>query len=232
MILYKNVPVIPRAPDAPDKIESEHATSRQPAADTGGGGGAMQPPAAPGVASPEAWQNGRWAVTEAGLESMTRAGPKNETLIEYALPPDQLLRTWPGSAGVSNCALLLAGKSWLVDVEELLDALAHALRVHHPGQTAVDMAATEEAARREWQRTHRASAGAGPLGWEYVPGEATLKAVEERAKEREEGAAPVTDQPEDDDVPDFLEADDDEDEPPPEFDWEVERLRREPPSGS
>jgi hypothetical protein len=110
---------------------------------------------APPPASPVLWRNSRWAVTDAGLESLTRAGP-HDMLIVYRVPATELLRTRPDTPGVSSWAMQLAGKSWVDDVDALIDAIAQALRVHHPGQSSVDLAATALEARRIWARSHRA----------------------------------------------------------------------------
>jgi hypothetical protein len=103
----------------------------------------VTPPAAnsasaPPPAPPDLWTNTRWAVTENGLESRTLAGDSRR-LIDYPIEAPRLLRLQPGQPGVSSWAVHLAAKSWVDDPDALVEAIAQALRIHHPGQTAVDL---------------------------------------------------------------------------------------------
>jgi hypothetical protein len=117
---------------------------------------------------PAIWKNDRWAVTEYGLESLTRAGP-DHTLVEYPIDAARLLRVEPGTEGVSMWAVQLAAKSWLDDVGAMLEAIANALEIHHRGQTAIDMAATAAEARRVWERSRpKPSAHDPDLGHDYI----------------------------------------------------------------
>lgn len=139
---------------------------------------ATQPKAATADARPvELWSNDRWAVTEAGLVS--RYESDNGQPIDYVIERERLLRVLPGTA-VSMWGPHLAGKAWVDDPGTLMEALAEALRRHHPGQTVVDLAATREHAAREWARWHHRNRAGDGLGWEYEPGEATLRRLEQR----------------------------------------------------
>lgn len=149
------------APTAPRAVAVDAAQAvAQPVANS--------TPGAPPPAPPELWANGRWAVTEAGLESRTLAGP-HRRLIDYVIEAPRLLRLQSGQPGVSSWALQLAAKSWVDDPEALIDALAQALRIHHPDQTAVDLVASAEAARLTWARYH--SPKPAPRDWtaEFPP---------------------------------------------------------------
>lgn len=107
------------------------------------------------VAEPQLpWSNGRWAVTEHGMESVTTAGDR-PSVVDYVIEAPRLLKLQPGSAGISMWAAQLAAKSWVDDVEPLMEALGNALSVHHPGQQVVDLAASAEVARRIWARSRR-----------------------------------------------------------------------------
>ena len=113
-------------------------------------------PEAPLAESQLPWSNGRWAVTENGMESVTIGG-NPPRVIDYAVEATRLLQLQPGSAGISMWAAQLAAKSWVDDVDPLMEALGHALSVHHPGQQVVDLAASAEEACRIWARSHRRS---------------------------------------------------------------------------
>jgi hypothetical protein len=143
---------------------------------------------APTTAPPLPWTNGRWTVTDAGLESLTRAGP-HDRQITYVVPASELLKCLPGAPGVSSWAIHLAGKTWVDDVDALIEAIAQALNRLHPGQTAIDMVATAERARAEWARSRPNPAAADPhhMGVDYfeMPRPWIERAV---AKPRPEGA--------------------------------------------
>ncbi len=116
-------------------------------------GAALEPPAQL-LLPPVYLHNGAWAATDLGLESRVRVGDP-PTLVEYVIDAPRLRLVRAGAPGVSDCALHLAGKSWVTDPEPMLEALGAALQAHHPGQQVVDMEATVRAARLEWERTHR-----------------------------------------------------------------------------
>src|SRR5262245_57211078 len=103
------------------------------------------PPAAPptttGDGAADLWTNGRWAVTDAGLESRYVI---NGMPIDYPIEKERLLRVKRGTTAVSMWGRQLAEKSWVEDIDAFVDALAEALRQHHPGQTVVDLDATRE----------------------------------------------------------------------------------------
>jgi hypothetical protein len=167
---YKQKPLIP---GGPAKAGSDVEATAEP---TG------SPPASPAPTRraanrPPAKAEPTWRVTDYGLESANTAGDPPR-VIEYAIEKERLLKA--RQRGVSDWALQLASKSWVKDPHGLVDAIADALRTHHPGQTAIDVDATREAAVREWRRTHARAEEADPLGYEYVPGEPTLHAVERR----------------------------------------------------
>ena len=156
MRLYKQRSLIPdRAPPAAEHPAAEPDRRAGPAAPVVAED--ATPPVVnsaptPPPALPDLWTNGRWAVTENGLESRTLAGDAPR-LIDYPIEAERLLRLQPGQSGVSSWAVHPEAKSWVDDPDALVEGLAHALRIHHPGQTAVDLAAGAEAART-WARSH------------------------------------------------------------------------------
>ena len=205
MAIYKSSPLIPdqKRPSAetpapgPDHIAptsptagtvtADHATtpaSDSTAAETGTATVKdMTPPAV-------LWQNSAWGVTDFGIES--RVVMANGLRLPCDIDAARLLRTRAGMDGVSDWGLHVASKSWCGNPDEFVDALAQALRIHHPGQTAVDMAATAEAARRLWARSrpdvrhHQAAPAAGPDWTDAYP-------AEHRALLAREGMPPGSD---------------------------------------
>jgi hypothetical protein len=129
--------------------------------------GAVDPAAPkPDKAPDDIWTNGEWAVTESGLESRHVV---NGQRIPGGFGKEELLRQRPDQHGVANAALHLATKTWVNDPDKLVDALARALALHHPGQTVIDIGATREEARRAWERSRSATA-ADELGLDYLEG--------------------------------------------------------------
>jgi len=188
MSLYKQNSVITTLPESADAQPSEpsaagpgHDVPRVPAAgDPIDATPPATPPKASGAGAADLWSNGRWAVTEAGLESRVVI---NEMLIEYLIEKDRLLRVKRGTSAVSMWGAHLAEKSWVQDIDPFVDALAEALRRHHPGRKVIDIDATREDAQREWRRRHERQIVSGPLGHEYEIGEATLRRLAQRDAE-------------------------------------------------
>jgi hypothetical protein len=136
MTLYKNDALIPKrlpsAAETPGPIPEQEAPTPTPRI---------------------LWLNSRWAVTEHALESRTTAGDPPR-LVDYVIEAPRLLRVHQGAPGVSMWAAQLAAKSWVDDVEAMLEAIEQALLIHYPAQTVVDLAATDMEARRIWNRSH------------------------------------------------------------------------------
>ena len=173
--------IAPTSPTA-GTVTADHATT--PASDsTAPTAGTVTPPAV-------LWRNEAWAVTDSGIES--RVVMSNGLRLPCDIDAARLLRTRAGMDGVSDWGLHVASKSWCGNPDEFVDALAQALRIHHPGQTAVDMAATAEAARRLWARSrpdvrhHQAAPAAGPDWTDAYP-------AEHRALLAREGMPPGSD---------------------------------------
>jgi hypothetical protein len=109
------------------------------------------------------WQNGQWAVTTIGIES--RFGT------DYIIPKEQLLETRKDRRGdgISVWGLHLAVKTWVVDIDEFVEALAKGLNVHHPDSTTINIELTLFAAREDWAEVDRSSSR--ETEWfEYPPG--------------------------------------------------------------
>ena len=150
---------------------------------------------------------GQWAVTAVGLESLVTAGDPPQR-VEYVIDKERLLRVRYDADQVGDWPVQLASKSWLNDPFGLLEAFEAALRIHHPGQTVIDMTATRDHALDQWGRTRRRP-GEDDLVWEYEPGAATLAALERRRAARppaqpEHKAAPPAAQPSSDCDPAWL----------------------------
>jgi hypothetical protein len=144
-------------------VTADHATTPKPD-NTAAATGTATPPTAP-------WHNETWSVTEFGIVS--RVIMANGLRLPCDIDAARLLQTRAGMDGVSDWALHVASKTWCQNPDDFLEALAEALRVHHAGQTAVDMAATAEAARRIWARSRRAPGAhvAGPNWTDAYPAE-------------------------------------------------------------
>jgi hypothetical protein len=169
MSVYKNVSLIPEQPAPPAEppapgpdhtaptapaagaVTADHATTPTPDSTAAATGTATAKDTTPPAAL---WQNSAWAVTGAGIES--RVTMANGLRLPCDIDAARLLRTRAGMDGVSDWALHVASKSWCGNPDEFIEALAQALHIHHPGQTAIDMTATAEAARRIWARSRSA----------------------------------------------------------------------------
>lgn len=174
MTSYKQSSLIPGA-------ENEKDTKAEPAKTDSGPGRPISPTDPPSPATAPVPASG-WLVTPDGLESANTAG-EPPRLVEYLIDKARLLQIEDGTAGVSRWMKHLARKSWVTDPTALLDAFEAALRLHYPDQTLIDLVATREHMLREWHRAHRRTAEADPLGYAYVPGEPTLRALARRQAE-------------------------------------------------
>ena len=133
MKLYNTSPAIPdRAPT------EETGAPAKPGPDGNTVIGGSPPPPPPSSLADEAaprsvhYVNGSWAVTDVGLESVTMAGDPPR-LVEYVIDKERLLKKHYTGAGVSDWAMHLAGKSWVIDPDGMLTALEAAMQPSPPG---------------------------------------------------------------------------------------------------
>src|SRR5262249_55409831 len=141
MSLYKQTSIIPVDRETADAQSGKPGPGHDtPFVPPSGSPIDVTPPATPpkpsGTGAADLWNNGRWAVTDAGLESRVVI---NGRQIDYLIEKDRLLRVKHGTTAMSMWGRQLAGKSWVDDIGGFVDALEEALRRHHPGQTVIDI---------------------------------------------------------------------------------------------
>jgi hypothetical protein len=118
---------------------------------------------------------GNWIVTKDGVDFVGWSGP----IGGYPIARERLLKLHHTGAGVGEWPVHLALKGWAGEADDLVDVFDAAMRVHHPAETVIDVAATRRAARNA---ARRARSAATDPSWGHDPGEAMLR-ITDRAQE-------------------------------------------------